>query len=112
KARNGVGLAERVGFEPTVRLPVRRISSAVQSTTLPPLRRRIYRKVRARTRVDGLDPSLARSLALLYCDPARPALRTIAPQRTISAATKPLSSSGGGDWTGRRPRLLSSRRTS
>src|SRR6476646_2984097 len=32
------GLAERVGFEPTVRLPVRRISSAVQSTTLPPLR--------------------------------------------------------------------------
>ena len=31
-------LAERVGFEPTVRLPVRRISSAVQSTTLPPLR--------------------------------------------------------------------------
>ena len=31
-------LAERVGFEPTVRLPVRRISSAVLSTTQPPLR--------------------------------------------------------------------------
>jgi hypothetical protein len=30
-------VAERVGFEPTVRLPVRRISSAVLSTTQPPL---------------------------------------------------------------------------
>ena len=33
-------VAERVGFEPTVRLPVRRISSAVLSTTQPPLRSR------------------------------------------------------------------------
>ena len=32
-------LAERVGFEPTVRLHVRLISSQVHSTTLPPLRR-------------------------------------------------------------------------
>jgi hypothetical protein len=31
-------MAERVGFEPTVPLQVRRISSAVHSTTLPPLR--------------------------------------------------------------------------
>lgn len=31
-------LAERVGFEPTLRLPVNRISSAAHSTTLPPLR--------------------------------------------------------------------------
>ena len=31
-------VAERVGFEPTVQLPVRRISSAVLSTTQPPLR--------------------------------------------------------------------------
>ena len=30
-------LAEREGFEPSVQLPVRRISSAVHSTTLPPL---------------------------------------------------------------------------
>jgi hypothetical protein len=30
-------LAEREGFEPPIRLPVCRISSAVQSTTLPPL---------------------------------------------------------------------------
>src|SRR5215470_14003781 len=33
---NGV-LAEREGFEPPIRLPVCRISSAVHSTTLPPL---------------------------------------------------------------------------
>jgi hypothetical protein len=32
-------LAEREGFEPPIRLPVRRISSAVLSTTQPPLRR-------------------------------------------------------------------------
>lgn len=32
------GMAEREGFEPPVELPPRRISSAVQSTTLPPLR--------------------------------------------------------------------------
>ncbi len=31
-------MAERVGFEPTVRLPVHRISSAAHSTSLPPLR--------------------------------------------------------------------------
>jgi hypothetical protein len=34
-----VVLAEREGFEPSVRLPVRLISSQVHSTTLPPLRR-------------------------------------------------------------------------
>jgi hypothetical protein len=33
-------LAEREGFEPPIRLPVCRISSAVHSTTLPPLRGR------------------------------------------------------------------------
>src|SRR6266566_9637091 len=32
-------MAEREGFEPPIRLPVCRISSAVRSTTLPPLRR-------------------------------------------------------------------------
>ena len=32
------GMAERVGFEPTIPLQVCRISSAVRSTTLPPLR--------------------------------------------------------------------------
>ena len=31
-------VAEREGFEPPVELPPRRISSAVHSTTLPPLR--------------------------------------------------------------------------
>ena len=33
-----IDLAERVGFEPTVLLTVRLISSQVHSTTLPPLR--------------------------------------------------------------------------
>ena len=33
-----IHLAERVGFEPTVPLTVRLISSQVHSTTLPPLR--------------------------------------------------------------------------
>ena len=32
-----IDLAEREGFEPSIRLPVCRISSAVHSTTLPPL---------------------------------------------------------------------------
>jgi hypothetical protein len=35
---SGRDLAERVGFEPTLRLPVNRISSAAHSTSLPPLR--------------------------------------------------------------------------
>ena len=33
-----IDLAEREGFEPPIRLPVCRISSAVHSTALPPLR--------------------------------------------------------------------------
>ena len=33
-----IWLAERVGFEPTVGLTLRLISSQVHSTTLPPLR--------------------------------------------------------------------------
>jgi hypothetical protein len=37
-------LAEREGFEPPIRLPVCRISSAVLSTTQPPLRGRQRRK--------------------------------------------------------------------
>ncbi len=36
--RNRGTMAERVGFEPTIPLQVCRISSAVHSTTLPPLR--------------------------------------------------------------------------
>src|SRR5712671_2991600 len=36
-------MAEREGFDPPTRLPVRRISSAVLSTTQPPLRGRIGR---------------------------------------------------------------------
>ena len=38
-------VAERVGFEPTVPFQARRISSAVHSTTLPPLRGAVVRLV-------------------------------------------------------------------
>ena len=38
-------MAERVGFEPTVPAKARRISSAVHSTTLPPLRGAVGRLV-------------------------------------------------------------------
>ena len=40
KLRFFASMAERVGFEPTIPLQVCRISSAVHSTTLPPLRMR------------------------------------------------------------------------
>ena len=39
-------MAERVGFEPTLPLPVNRISSAAHSTTLPPLREVCRARVR------------------------------------------------------------------
>src|SRR4051812_15606964 len=41
-------MADRVGFEPTVPLQVRRISSAVPSTTRPPVRRPEYRSRRGK----------------------------------------------------------------
>jgi hypothetical protein len=49
-------VAEREGFEPPIGLHLCRISSAVHSTTLPPLRRRRCRaKGRGRGRVIGED---------------------------------------------------------
>ena len=48
-------LAERVGFEPTVRFNVRLISSQVHSTTLPPLR--LLRSIRSNWRA-GLNEAL------------------------------------------------------
>ena len=60
----GLGLAERVGFEPTVRLPVRLISSQVHSTTLPPLRGLYERDAEGTTQTSSqaVKPiSLARS---------------------------------------------------
>src|SRR3546814_6241311 len=38
-------MAEREGFEPSIRLPVCRISSAVHSTTLPPLRQKVAKRL-------------------------------------------------------------------
>ena len=48
-------LAERVGFEPTVRLPVRLISSQVHSTTLPPLRDQKISSVREMRKINCLE---------------------------------------------------------
>ena len=42
-----VDMAEREGFEPPIRLPVFRISSAARSTTLPPLRGRKGQQARS-----------------------------------------------------------------
>src|SRR5690606_39946139 len=46
-------LAERVGFEPTLRLPVNRISSAAHSTSLPPLRGGVFGATEAPGRSGG-----------------------------------------------------------
>jgi hypothetical protein len=43
----GPWVAEREGFEPPIRLPVFRISSAARSTTLPPLRGRKGQQARS-----------------------------------------------------------------
>src|SRR3546814_2742946 len=39
------GMAEREGFEPSIRLPVCSISSAVNSTTLPNLRQKVAKRL-------------------------------------------------------------------
>jgi len=52
------GLAERVGFEPTVPLRARLISSQVQSTTLPPLRCTIRRAGFGRQGRETLGPKV------------------------------------------------------
>ena len=49
-------LAEREGFEPPIRLPVCRISSAVHSTALPPLRDRRF-TLQKRASPDGVVPT-------------------------------------------------------
>ena len=54
-------MAERVGFEPTVPVKVLRISSAVQSTTLPPLRARIRPGWQP---VDGFRAKRGRDIAM------------------------------------------------
>ena len=119
-------LAEREGFEPPIRLPVCRISSAVHSTTLPPLRSQIWAlnsaeylsnaaganksaeiEAAAGSRFPGSRRDSADG-ARAYCDPASPALVMIPPQSAISALMKPSSSSGGGERTGASPSLTNS----
>lgn len=64
KAR--IEMAERVGFEPTVELPPRRISSAVLSTTQPPLR--VFgRRTLVRGRFNTSDGALRQGQNLPVC---------------------------------------------
>lgn len=60
-------MAERGGFEPPIRLPVCRISSAVHSTTLPPLRpsARIVRAASSLRRAEPVRPRPPASAAEL-----------------------------------------------
>ena len=60
-------LAERGGFEPPIRLPVCRISSAVLSTTQPPLQARIGRNVSSLAPNQG-SPNVAADRR--WCGPA------------------------------------------
>jgi hypothetical protein len=60
-------MAERVGFEPTVELPPRRISSAVLSTTQPPLRVFGRRSILLRGRFHNLAAPLAQEGSLPVC---------------------------------------------
>jgi hypothetical protein len=55
-----VQLAEREGFEPSIPLRVCRISSAVRSTTPPPLRSRPHRPTGGRARPRGVVKRPAR----------------------------------------------------
>ena len=98
-------LAEREGFEPPVRLPVLRISSAARSTTLPPLQsrrveagaacsphaRRWQEPLRARrqvrqTRVDVAGPSLS-----------KPRATTVPPRGDATIARRVSGLRTGGD---------------
>jgi hypothetical protein len=54
KMRGYQSLAEREGFEPSVMLPPRLISSQVHSTTLPPLLHSTLRLVTAANSISGL----------------------------------------------------------
>src|ERR1700683_1564945 len=58
-------LAEREGFEPPIRLPVCRISSAVHSTTLPPLHPiEIYRYFKSESAQSGVLCQIAPAAAI------------------------------------------------
>ena len=54
---NFLVLAERVGFEPTVGLHLRLISSQVHSTTLPPLRLKLNYSQPSELAGIGIDPN-------------------------------------------------------
>ena len=56
-----LGLAEREGFEPSVMLPPRLISSQVHSTTLPPLLHSPLRLVTAANSISSLSSKFTRA---------------------------------------------------
>ena len=71
-------MAERVGFEPTVRLPVHRISSAAHSTSLPPLREvAAGRGLPVRSKKRAVSPCFAACQALVSQKPWTPAAATL-----------------------------------
>src|SRR5205807_10108696 len=53
-----IGMAERVGFEPTVRFPARSLSRRVLSTTQPPLRGRCRFNRSRGVRFSAIKPSI------------------------------------------------------
>ena len=61
KMRGYSSLAEKVGFEPTVMLPPRLISSQVHSTTLPPLPHSYLRLVTAANSISALSSKFTRA---------------------------------------------------
>src|ERR1051326_5146757 len=91
------GVAEREGFEPPIRLPVCRISSAVHSTTLPPLRNEnLWGRVVAGPYL-AATPPLNKAGLIRICRAAR--------RRRDAAATAPSRSCGRASRDRRRAAL-------
>ncbi len=90
-----IAMAERGGFEPPIRLPVCRISSAVLSTTQPPLRAALGCYQTAAWNVFKNVASLAASWATATLEPQWPRLRrfptgTRAGRVAIAALVQPF----------------------
>src|SRR5271163_1458760 len=74
-------MAERVGFEPTVRFPARSLSRRVLSTAQPPLRGRFLINRNRAPRFPAIGPLFPRSssTATSLCE-TRPADQVLAPR--------------------------------
>ena len=94
-------MAEREGFEPSVPSPARRISSAVHSTTLPPLReifRREAKRIHRPGSVEGralanencfAKPHLSHFSCLRFHRPYIGTMNSISPQGALAARNAP-----------------------